>query len=337
VQKWEAQESGQYVSTKMWGATQESDPERRGSSEPGRFAAPYDIGIDQWGDVYVMNTSVSQIQKFTPEGEWILSMNVGRKAPVMTEGERSHGMAVDALGNAISTETGMIMRRTEAETRDVPPMRDTPTPDTTAPKLNGFTLPEFADAATVRIHIDATDDRKPAEVRTALEDGNWGPWRPYSADLDVTLSDGAGVKGIAEQVRDAAGNESEALYHTLLRRAAEQPAAEEPAAEQPAAEQPAAEQPAADAIAPKLSSLTVPEFADGATITVSLEATDEDEAPKEMRFADENGNWGPWQPYKPAVEVTLSDGAGVKGVYAQVRDEAGNESDALYKTLLRRA
>lgn len=219
VQRWDLNGNGTYESTKMWGATQETDPQRQGSSEPGRFAAPYDIGIDQWGDVYVMNTTVSQIQKFTPDGEHILSMQVGRDAPAVREGERAHGMAVDALGNAVSTETGMIMRRTEPETRDVPPMRTAPRPDTIAPTLRGITVPEFADAATIIVAIDATDDREPAEVRTALEDGEWGPWRPWRPQLEVTLSNGAGVKGVAVQVRDAAGNESESIYRTLLRRA----------------------------------------------------------------------------------------------------------------------
>jgi hypothetical protein len=168
-----------------------------------------------------MNTTVSQIQKFTPDGEYILSMDVGRTGKFV-EGERSHGMAVDALGNAVSTETGMVMRRTEPETREVPPMRETPKPqpkDVTAPTLHGFTLPETTAAASVSITIDADDDRAPTEVRTALEDGTWGPWRPFAKNVDVTLSDGAGVKAIAVQVRDAAGNESDAVEHTLLRTA----------------------------------------------------------------------------------------------------------------------
>jgi sugar lactone lactonase YvrE len=219
VQKWDLQESGAYASTKMWGNTQATDPNRTGSSEPGMFAAPYDIGIDQWGDVYVLNTTVSQIQKFTPDGEHILSMQVGKKSPDVTEGERSHGLAVDRLGNAISTETGMVMRRTEAETREVPPMRDAPRPDVVAPVLNGFTLPEFADSDTVRISIDAKDERRLDMVRTADENGTWTDWMPWSPELDVKLSDGAGVKGIYVQVRDTAGNESESVYHTLLRRA----------------------------------------------------------------------------------------------------------------------
>jgi DNA-binding beta-propeller fold protein YncE len=219
VQKWDVNESGTYESTKMWGNTQENDPNRAGDSTPGKFAAPYDIGIDQWGDVYVVNTTVSQIQKFTGDGEYILSMNVGRKAPVMTEGERSHGLAVDALGNAISTETGMVMRRTEQETREVPPMRETPTPDTTAPVVGSITVPEFADGAIVRIKIEASDDRTPTEVRIADENGTWGDWIPFEPELDVTLSDEPGVKGIYVQVRDGAGNESESIYRTLLRRA----------------------------------------------------------------------------------------------------------------------
>jgi hypothetical protein len=189
--------------------------------------------------------------------------------------------------------------------------------DVTAPKLNGFTLPEDTTAGTVKIHIDATDDRKPTEVRTANEDGTWSAWKPYTPQLDVALTDGAGVKGIAVQVRDAAGNESETVYHTLLRRAPEQP------------------QPEADTTAPKLDGFTVPEFADSATINVSIDPGEEE--PKEVRFADENGTWGPWQAYKPELAVTLTDGAGVKGVYVQARDAAGNETDPLYKTLLRRA
>ncbi len=232
VQKWELQEGGDYRSTKMWGATQASDPNRVGSSEPGRFAAPYDIGIDQWGDVYVMNTTVSQIQKFTPDGEHVLSMNVGSNNGAFREGERAHGLAVDMLGNAISTETGIVMRRTEEETREVPPLRDAPKPDTVAPTLNGFTLPEFADGPTVKITIDATDDRRPAEVRTADENGMFGPWIPFTPELEVTLSDNPGVKGIYVQVRDAAGNESETVYHTLLRRAPEAEAAAEAPADQ---------------------------------------------------------------------------------------------------------
>ncbi|MCW2925669.1 MAG: protein of unknown function, contains repeat [Thermoleophilia bacterium] len=219
VQRWDLQPDGSYVSAKMWGNTQATDPNRTGDSTPGKFAAPYDIGVDQWNDVYVINTTVSQVQKFTRDGEFITSMQVGAKAPAVTEGERSHGLAVDAQGNAISTETGTVMKRKDAETRPVPPLGTAPVADTVAPTLTGFTLPEFADGPTVSIDIAAADDRgAPAEVRTALEDGTWGPWRPYTPKLDVTLSDGPGVKGIELQVRDAAGHESATVYHTLLRR-----------------------------------------------------------------------------------------------------------------------
>ena len=71
----------------------------------------------------------------------------------------------------------------------------------------------------MRIKVDATDDRRPAFIRTANEDGTYGEWKAFVAELDVTLSEGPGVKGIYVQVMDAAGNESEATYKTLLRTA----------------------------------------------------------------------------------------------------------------------
>lgn len=216
VQRWDVQEDGTYESTKMWGSTQETDPTREGSLEPGRFAAPYDIGIDQWGDVYVLNTTGAQIQKFTPDGDYLLSMDVGRLDDATIE--RAHGLAVDARGNAVSTETGKMMRRTEPDLREIPALRDAPRPDLNAPTLRGVSVPEFADTERVTIEVDAEDDRAVKYMRVANEDGAWGEWIAFSPTLEVTLTAGAGVKGIYVQVADNAGNESAAIYHTLLRR-----------------------------------------------------------------------------------------------------------------------
>ena len=217
VQRWDLQENGSYASTLMWGATAETDPNRTGSTEPGMFAAPYDVGIDQWGDVYVLNTTGAQIQKFTPDGEYLLSMDVGRRDDATIE--RSHGLAVDALGNAISTETGMVMRRTEAETREVPPMREAPKPDTTAPTISSVTLPASVDTPTAHVVLDVSDDRGAVQMRIADENGEWGAWEEFTPEFDAPLTDGPGVKGIYVQVRDAAENVSTAEYRTLLRTA----------------------------------------------------------------------------------------------------------------------
>jgi sugar lactone lactonase YvrE len=110
VQRWDAQANGSYVSTKMWGNTQADDPNRQGLVEPGKFAAPYDIGLDAQGNVYVMSTTATQVQKFTRDGEFITSMFLGSDDPnVQNPNVRGHGLAVSADGDAISTETGRMM------------------------------------------------------------------------------------------------------------------------------------------------------------------------------------------------------------------------------------
>lgn len=111
VQRWDLQADGNYAPAAMWGSDQASDPNRTGSSEPGRFAAPYDVGVDARGGVYVMNTSASQVQRFTREGEYRGSIDVhGQTDPARREAERTHGIAVDADGDVVSVESGIVAR-----------------------------------------------------------------------------------------------------------------------------------------------------------------------------------------------------------------------------------
>jgi hypothetical protein len=111
VQKWDAQADGSYRSTLMWGNTQADDPDRVGLEQPGRFAAPYDIGLDGQGNVYVMNTTVAQIQKFTADGQYLTSMYMGDDPDVRPQGLVGHSLAVTARGDAVSVETGRMMQR----------------------------------------------------------------------------------------------------------------------------------------------------------------------------------------------------------------------------------
>lgn len=95
----------------MWGATRGTDPARVGSDQPGRFGAPYDVGIDADGNVYVMNTTAAQIQKFDADGTFITSMFVGDRGADRPGTKPGHGMVVTARGDAISVETGHMMQR----------------------------------------------------------------------------------------------------------------------------------------------------------------------------------------------------------------------------------
>ncbi|TBL71074.1 S-layer homology domain-containing protein [Paenibacillus thalictri] len=44
----------------------------------------------------------------------------------------------------------------------------------------------------------------------------------------------------------------------------------------------------------------------------------------EMRFSNDNANWSEWEPYSTSKQWELSDGDGVKTVYMELKDKAGN-------------
>jgi hypothetical protein len=89
--------------------------------------------------------------------------------------------------------------------------------------------------------------------------------------------------------------------------------------------------PTPDLIAPTLTNVVLPATTTTQTVQVAITATD-DRAVTEMQLAKEDGAWGPWQPFATPVAYELSAGFGVKGVYVRVRDIAGNESAAVYRT-----
>ncbi len=89
--------------------------------------------------------------------------------------------------------------------------------------------------------------------------------------------------------------------------------------------------PTPDLVAPTLQNVVLPATTTTRTVQVTVTATD-DRAVTEMQLAREDGNWGPWQPFASPVAYELSAGYGVKGVFVRVRDIAGNESPAVYRT-----
>lgn len=94
-------------------------------------------------------------------------------------------------------------------------------------------------------------------------------------------------------------------------------------------------EPTPDLLAPTLQSVVAPAETTAASVSVAVSASD-DVGVTEMRIADEQGNWGAWQPYATAFDVALSDGIGTKLVYVQVRDVRHQESEVLRAAVARR-
>lgn len=297
VQRFDYASDGTYrqtAATKVWGTVDTTCTKNLG------FAAPYDVGLDPWGYVYVISTSCAQVKKFTADGTWLSTMQTRGKV---------HGIAVDLHGNvyAADADQRMVRSATNPEPGPVPVPLPLEHPDTAAPTLTEVGVPAVTTTQAITITVTASDDTAVSGMRVAGEDGTWGAWRPFAASSSWTVSAGYGPKGVFVQVRDAAGNESVTLYRTLQF------------------------QPVVDTQDPVLASVTLPPTTTTSQVTVTTTVTD-DTGATGMRLANEDGTWGPWIAYEPERLHTLTAGSGFRGVFVQVRDAAGHESNVVYRT-----
>ena len=88
-----------------------------------------------------------------------------------------------------------------------------------------------------------------------------------------------------------------------------------------------------DAAKPVLRSVTLPNPTATQLVTVTIDATD-DVGVTGVRLANENGVWQVWQPYTPTVQNLATPLALIKGVFVEVRDATGKESNVAFKTTL---
>lgn len=306
VQRFDYQLDGSFRVGKVFGNTAATDPNRKGSCAPGLMAAPYDLGIDMWGYVYVANATCSQVQKFTADGQHVYSMYTGSNGPNAPGVGVNHYIAVTARGDVLSTETSRIMRRTSALPGPWPVPQPLPAPDNQAPDLKGIAVPATVNTRQVDITVTATDNQRVYQVRIANEDGTWSAWKAFANPVRHTLTAGYGTKAVSVQVRDEAENESNVRSTTLDYRST-------------------------DTAAPTVNAVTLPAETTTRTITVAINAAD-DTAVTEARFANEDGNWTAWRAFAANMQHELTAGYAVKGVTVQVRDAAGNESPTVFRT-----
>jgi hypothetical protein len=289
----------------------------------GATHSAYALGLDFQENLYATSTTCGRIQMWDTDPDpakdrFLKSVAVYTDPDTASgvDGKRNHHMAVDWQGRIYANEWGYRFTPKvlpPLPTLPLPAVEPLPAPDIKAPVISNVTVPVTTSSRTIQVTTTATDDRGVAEMQLAREDGNWGPWQPFASPVSWDVSANYGVKGVYVRVRDMAGNESIAVYRTLSYAAPVDPADPPPAQ---------------DVADPVLVSVTVPAVTATRDVQVTLEATD-DTAVRQVRFANEDGNWTAWQAYAATKPWTLSAGQGGKAIYAQVRDGVGRESGTL--------
>lgn len=194
------------------------------------------------------------------------------------------------------------------------------------PVVEVVTVPSKVSTDTVSVAIAAKagpyDAPKTLQVRFATETGQWqaptGEWGQYAAYKPVMtapVSDGVGTKGLFVMVVDGQ-RDSNIKFVRFTRVKAAAPSA-------------------AVNNAPVLTAISTPATVAGATVTVTVKASD-DNAVKRIRFATEDGNWTAWRAYAgTSYAAPVSAGRGFKGVFVQVQDAGYATSSILYRKYTR--
>jgi len=81
-------------------ADSETDVHEIAICAPGKFASPYDAGLDELGNLYVVSTTCKTVQKLTSSGAHVATFSVADGTA-----QRPHALAVGAAGNVVVGET----------------------------------------------------------------------------------------------------------------------------------------------------------------------------------------------------------------------------------------
>lgn len=200
----------------------------------------------------------------------------------------------DASGNVSDTITDSIILETE-------------------PPLGSIVVNSGAASTTTlacTLALWATDaGMGVAAMRFSNDGGSWSSWLPYAATADWTLAAGDGTKTVYTQFRDGAGRMSPSYTDTIVLDQT-----------------------------PPAGSVVINDYANytlGTSVALTVWATDPVTGVALMRFSNDGQTWSTWEGYSATPKAwTLPTGDGIKTVYAQYKDWAGNTSQSFTDTIV---
>ena len=247
----------------------------------------------------------------TTTGQWVQADGTLGSAPVWRTAAdwgtiRVTGLASNALQTFAVTARSGAGVLTEAG-----PSASATTLETTIPTgtimINGGAA--YIRESEVTLTLTASDGGGSGvtAMRLITTNGQWQPWEPFVTSRVFSLALGEGYVHAAVQYRDAVGNVSTDEIRDITMRDT----------------------------TPPTGSIYItggPVFTGVTTTTLNLYATDlfsngtDGSGVTEMRFNKDASHWDEWKPYSLHAPFTVQGEDGVKGIWVQYRDAAGNES-----------
>ncbi len=192
-----------------------------------------------------------------------------------------------------------------------PSFSDTILLDTIAPTgvilVNGDA--QYTNSTAVTLNLSASDTGSGVYQMRFSNDGlTWDDWETYASTKSWTLDSGDGVKMVFVQYRDNALNASVSFSDSII----------------------------LDTLAPT-GLILINNGADTTTsinVSLTLSAVDGGSGVSQMRFSNDGIIWSSWEAFNTVKAWTLNIGNGLKTVYVQFRDNAGNISISFTDTII---
>ncbi len=162
----------------------------------------------------------------------------------------------------------------------------------------------YATSASVTLGLTGDDGTGSgvADMRFSEDGVSWGAWEAYGASKSFALSGADGLKSVYVGLRDAAGNISAAAIQATITLDTEAPTGTVDI-----------DGGAVYALVPAVSLALTADDGTGTGVT-------------DVRFSNDGTNWSAWESFAATRAYTLTGADGLKTVYAEFRDAAGNQS-----------
>ena len=174
--------------------------------------------------------------------------------------------------------------------------------------VNGGAAYTNTAGATLALAASDTGGSGLTQMRFSNDNVVWSTWEAYATSKAWTLVSGVGAKVVYVQYRDATGNVSPAFSDTIT----------------------------LETSVPTGSIVIAGGAASTSATPVSLTLSASDTGGSglsQMRFSNNNVNWSVWEAYATSKAWTLTSGDGLKTVYVQFQDAAGNMSVSYSDTI----
>ncbi len=269
--------------------------------------------IDQMNNIYVtghaninrggiIDKDVS-IAKYDPNGQFIWSRQTGTNVD-----DKANSVAVDEYGSIYVTgSTNGSLFAANAGGSDVFVLKlSDAAPSTGGVKINSDAV--YANSTSVILSIACSDMTGSGcrDMRLSNDNLNWTDWinqmtaSSWTATRPWTMPSVDGTKTVYLQFRDLAGNISESFSDSII----------------------------LDETIPS-GSITInngDDFTNSEVVNMAVSCSDSLSGCSQARFSNNNVNWSGWESYTGNKVWRLSGGDGLKTVYVQFRDAAGNAS-----------